>query len=88
MKGSEFGRLERCSLDDLYQAGYNKLAVVLNTERCNSSGKHWISFYVDFYGHSVEVFNSTDEYVEEIAPIKKFAEYLAKELEVVMDHPI
>ena len=66
MDASEFGRLDQIKLAELIESGITRIATIVNTADCGSSGKHWIAIFVDIKKNQIDVFNSTPDYIKEL----------------------
>ncbi len=61
----------------MYADGVDLVASIINTAKCSDSGQHWVAVVLSHTTRTVEVFDSTGEYKEELKPVLAFARYLA-----------
>jgi len=67
------------TLANMYALGADMLCIILNTANCDQSGTHWVSFVIDIQNSSLELFDSTGEYSQELTPVREFAKFLTTE---------
>ena len=66
MQSSAFGKLTGPILAAQYAQGIDLHAIVINTARCDSAGVHWVAFVIDHNNKSIEIFDSTGQYEQEL----------------------
>lgn len=65
--------LSKINWSDLAKKNYRGAFCALNTDYYAGSGEHWVAFYVDFIGHTVEYFDSAGQ-----PPNQEFLELLTE----------
>jgi len=73
MKGMSYCKPGNIDLDSLYDSGKRKLGMVVNLDKHNQSGSHWVAVYADLDNNRVYFFDSYG-----FKPTKEVKKYMNK----------
>lgn len=71
----------------MFAQGTDLICSIVNTARCSDSGQHWVAFVISHKSRTVEIFDSTGEYREELKPVLAFATFIADQCSLTMGVP-
>ena len=69
----------------MYAEGADFVGIILNTSNCDAAGVHWVAFCVDHNNRTIEIFDSTGEYRQELQPVLGFGRFLVAECSSIFD---
>ena len=69
----------------MHAEGVDFLGIVVNTASCDAGGVHWVAFCIDNVQRTVEIFDSTGEYRQELKPVLGFGRFLVAECSSIFD---
>ncbi len=56
--------------------GIDIAAAVLNTDKCDSGGMHWVALVINIKKREILLFNSVGEYKKDLEPVRIYCKEL------------